>query len=130
MKKMKLKMAALIILSGISSGVFSQGFSSTNNSTPSDTHGGFGGSKGVSSVAGVKSLHDDAWVALEGSIVRQTGHERYEFRDTSGSIMVEIDDENWYGQQVTPANRVHIEGEVDRNWGPTEIDVKNLKVIK
>lgn len=130
MKYIKKNIIILSILSGLSSGVLAQGFSGADSTGQSAAQSGFGGNQGISTVAQVKSSHDDAWVVLEGNIVRQTGHERYEFRDSSGTITVEIDDESWYGQRATPANKIHIEGEVDRNWGPTEVDVKNMKVMK
>lgn len=77
-----------------------------------------------------KTLRNDAWVVLEGNIIKQIGHELYEFRDTSGTIYVDIDDKRWMGQTVSPDKKVRIEGEVDKDWNSVEIDVKNLHVLK
>lgn len=73
---------------------------------------------------------DDAWVVLEGNIIRQVGHELYEFRDSSGTVYVDIDNKYWMGQTASPADKVHIEGEVDRDWDGIKIDVKNIRVMK
>ncbi|MFJ7171630.1 YgiW/YdeI family stress tolerance OB fold protein [Citrobacter freundii] len=94
-------------------------------------HGGFAGpSPAVSSVSQAKTRWDDAWVVLEGHIIRQVGHELYEFRDNSGTVYVEIDDKYWMGQIVSPTDKVRIEGEVDRDWDGMNIDVKNIRVLK
>lgn len=93
--------------------------------------GGFNGpSPGVSSAAQAKKLRDDAWVILEGNIIKRTGHELYEFRDSSGIVSVDIDDRLWVGQSASPQDSVRIEGEVDKDWNSVEIDVKNLRVMK
>lgn len=84
----------------------------------------------MSSVAQAKRLQDDTWVVLEGNIIKQLGHELYEFRDQSGTINVDIDDQRWMGQTLSPQDKVRIEGEVDKSMGTIEIDVKNLTVLK
>lgn len=93
--------------------------------------GGFNGPQaGLSTVAQAKTFRDDTWVVLEGNITRQIGDELYEFRDDSGTIYVDIDDKRWQGQAVTPASRVRIEGEVDKDWNSVEIDVKNVRIVR
>ena len=81
-------------------------------------------------MAQAKTFRDDAWVVLEGNIIRQVGHELYEFRDNSGTVYVDIDDKRWLGQSATPTNKVRIEGEVDKDWNSVEIDVKVINVLK
>ncbi|KAA5940168.1 YgiW/YdeI family stress tolerance OB fold protein [Pantoea sp. Bo_2] len=95
------------------------------------SQGGFKGpTPGAVSVAQAKTLRDDAWVVLEGNIIRQVGHELYEFKDTTGSIYVDIDDKRWMGQTLSPADKVRIEGEIDKDWNSVEIDVKTVRVLK
>ncbi|MDX7526830.1 NirD/YgiW/YdeI family stress tolerance protein [Enterobacter hormaechei] len=43
---------------------------------------------------------------------------------------VEIDQKRWRGQTVTPENTVKIEGKIDKEWTSTEIDVKQLSIVK
>ncbi|ECZ8785876.1 NirD/YgiW/YdeI family stress tolerance protein [Salmonella enterica subsp. enterica serovar Typhimurium] len=82
------------------------------------------------SVSQAKKQWDDAWVVLEGNIIRQVGHELYEFRDSSGTVYVDIDNKYWMGQTASPADKIHIKGEVDRGWDGIKIDVKNIQVMK
>ncbi len=56
----------------------------------------------VTTVVQAKELPDDA---LEGHIVKQIGKELYEFKDSTGSIAVDIDDRRWRGQVVTPETK-------------------------
>ncbi|ENN8377970.1 YgiW/YdeI family stress tolerance OB fold protein [Providencia rettgeri] len=83
----------------------------------------------VTTVVQAKELPDDAWVSLEGNIVKQIGKELYEFRDSTGSIAVDIDDKRWRGQVVKPDTKVRLDGEVDKDWMELEIDVKRVTII-
>ena len=95
------------------------------------SQGGFKGpTPGVASVAQAKTQRDDSWVVLEGNIIRQVGHELYEFKDATGTINVDIDDKRWMGQTLSPTDKVRIEGEVDKDWNSVEIDVKTVRVLK
>lgn len=126
------KTLIVLMLTGLSFGVFAQqpGFVSSEG-RQGYYHGGFTGpSPAVSSVAQAKTLRDDAWVVLEGNIIRQVGHELYEFRDNSGTVYIEVDHKYWMGQSVSPADKVRIEGEVDRDWDGMDIDVKSISVLK
>lgn len=95
--------------------------------------GGFSGpgsDKGAT-VQAAKNMRDDAQVTLVGSIVQRIGGDKYLFKDGTGEIIIDIDDENFRGQNVSPANTVRIIGEVDKEFGKaTEIDVKRLEVLK
>lgn len=93
-----------------------------------------GGFKGPSisetTVAKAKDLSDDTWVILTGKITKKIGDELYVFEDSTGGINVDIDNKRWRGQTVTPENTVRIEGKVDKEWTSTEIDVKQITIIK
>ena len=89
--------------------------------------GGYTGSGAQAvSVAEALKMPDDAWVTLTGKIDRQLGEEKYQFSDASGSITVEIDDEDWRGLSVGPDDIVVIQGEVDKEFTRREIDVKYI----
>ncbi|MBQ2016909.1 MAG: NirD/YgiW/YdeI family stress tolerance protein, partial [Alphaproteobacteria bacterium] len=55
--------------------------------------------------------------------------EKYLFEDATGSITVEIDDDEWRGQTVTPADTVKLYGEVDRGIFKTEIEIDRVEKI-
>ncbi|EPS0558330.1 YgiW/YdeI family stress tolerance OB fold protein [Enterobacter roggenkampii] len=84
----------------------------------------------MSTAAQAKTLRDDTWVVLEGNIVKQLGHEIYQFRDSSGTVNIEIDDKRWPGKNVSPTDKVRLEGKVEKDWNSVNIDVKSLQVLK
>lgn len=118
------------MISGISFGVLAKpGFVNSGQETYSN--GGFRGpTPDLTSIVQAKTFHNDAWVVLVGHIIKQVGHELYEFKDSSGSAYIEIDDKHWMGQTLSPDKKVRIEGEVDKEWNNFEIDVKKIQVVQ
>ncbi|KPD02523.1 YgiW/YdeI family stress tolerance OB fold protein [Moellerella wisconsensis] len=122
-----------LVLSAASFGVLANngtgGFISNDGSVVQK--GGFvATNQAVTTVIQAKELPDDAWVSLEGNIVKQIGKELYEFKDSTGSIAVDIDDRRWRGQVVTPETKVRLDGEIDKEWSSLEVDVKRVTIIK
>lgn len=87
----------------------------------------------VITVMDAKNLRDDTRVVLRGNIVRSLGDEKYAFRDASGEITVEIDDDIWHGQMVSPKDPVEIRGEIDRDFrlsgDSVEIEVDQIRKL-
>ncbi|WP_034280550.1 NirD/YgiW/YdeI family stress tolerance protein [Alkanindiges illinoisensis] len=82
-------------------------------------------------VAQAKTLKDDSKVVLNGQILRAMGDEKYEFKDASGTIVVDIDDEKWNGQPVDSSVKVTLVGEVDHDRFPkktVEVDVDEVRI--
>ncbi|MDF7676152.1 NirD/YgiW/YdeI family stress tolerance protein [Neisseriaceae bacterium ESL0693] len=78
----------------------------------------------------MSALPDDHKVVVTGQLVRSLGHERYEVKDHTGSIVVEIDDEDWRGQPVYAGQTVRIDGEVDRHDGrAVEIEADSVMIL-
>ena len=96
-------------------------------------YGGFVGPEmqySPTTVAEVKNLSDDARVMLQGNIISSMGDEDYMFKDSTGTIKVEIDKKKWDGMTVTPQDTVDIRGKVDKHWfGEPEIDVKSISLV-
>lgn len=115
-----MKKILVLLLLACSSAVFA-GFSE---------HGGQNAQSQVTAVAALKDLPDDSRVTLEGYIEKQVRREHYIFRDASGKIEVEIDDDVWRGVDVTPSDKVRLNAEIDKDWGTTEVDVKNIIKIQ
>lgn len=78
------------------------------------------------SVAQLKDLADDSWTTLEGKLVKHLGGENYLFRDASGEVEVEVDQDVWRGVEVGPEDLVRIRGEVDHSWNKSEVEVESL----
>ena len=61
-------------------------------------------------------------------ISKETAKEKYQFRDSTGAIIIEIDNDDWNGLTVTPADTVTIYGEVDKEiMHSPEIDVDRIE---
>ena len=76
------------------------------------------------------TMKDDSKVQLKGYVVKAVGDEKYQFRDNTGTITVEIDDELWQGKPVSAKTPVVIIGEVDIDYKPAkrvEIDVDQVQ---
>lgn len=76
-----------------------------------------------------KALADDSKVEIKGYVVKSLGKEKYQFRDSSGVITVEIDDDLWQGKPVSAKTLLTIQGEIDVDLKPTrtvEIDVDRV----
>jgi uncharacterized protein (TIGR00156 family) len=84
----------------------------------------------VSTVAAALDAADDTPVVLQGQIVKRLQDELYEFKDASGTINVEIDDEHWPAQAISETATVKLSGEVDRDLMSREIDVEYLELVK
>lgn len=93
--------------------------------------GGFTGpGLSVSTVAEANKMSDDQPVVLVGQIQQSLGDEKYLFKDASGTITIEIDDEDWRGVNVTPEDTIEISGEVDKDLFDVKVDVNTVKLKK
>ncbi|MGL5029882.1 MAG: NirD/YgiW/YdeI family stress tolerance protein [Aeromonas sp.] len=81
------------------------------------------------SVSQVKSQPDDAWVTMQGKLVKRLGEDNFMFRDATGEMMVEVDDDAWRGQDISPNDTVKINGEVDKEWNNIKVDVSSLSKV-
>lgn len=82
--------------------------------------------RAVNTVAQAKRAYEDTYVTLRGNITSKVAHEKYTFKDSTGSIRVEIDDDVWGGLNVAPATKVTLYGKVDHDDGRVQIDVKRI----
>ncbi|SSQ44026.1 signal peptide [Acinetobacter baumannii] len=73
---------------------------------------------------------DNTPVKLHGQVVKSLGDEKYQFRDKSGNITIDVDDELWQGRPVSANKNVTLIGEVDIDYKPlkrVEIDVDQVQ---
>ena len=79
----------------------------------------------------LKNPVDDTRVTLRGKIINRISNDMYQFTDGTGTINVEIDEEDFAGQRVDANTQVEIWGKVDKDlMRAPEIDVKRLTVIR
>lgn len=88
-------------------------------------------SNNLTTVQAAQKMVDHAQVTLEGNFVRQIDDDEFIFRDSTGEIKVDVDDHAWKGVNVTPNDRVRIQGSVDKDFGePTSIEVHQIQKIQ
>ncbi|MCI7363016.1 MAG: NirD/YgiW/YdeI family stress tolerance protein [Campylobacter sp.] len=123
----KVLLSSVLVLS-----LFGAGFQDAKTPANQENYGGFTGpqAQGANTVAGALKARDDTMVTLKGNIIRQVAHEKYEFKDSTGVMIVEIDDDKWNGLSVGPNDVVEIYGEVDSEiYRKNEVDVKFIKKV-
>lgn len=94
--------------------------------------GGFKGPDNLKllTVAEAVELPEDTQVKLVGFIVKALGDEAYEFKDDTGTLVVEIDDDDWHGLEVEPADKVEVSGDIEREWKETGLDVDEIRLAE
>ena len=81
-------------------------------------------------IAQLAQAKDEMVVTLTGTIVRQVKHEHYELQDSTGKIMVEIDEKLATQEQLKSGTQIRIVGEVDTHrHKPMDIDVIRIELL-
>lgn len=91
--------------------------------------GGFTGpSAATVTVAEALKYGDDTPIVMIGHIEKALGGEKYLFKDATGTITLDIDNEKWNGENVSPQDTVEISGEIDKDFTKRVVDVD--KIVK
>ena len=97
MKKTSLFALIGVLFAGVASADFAG--PDAPAATATNARGGFvSGAETIVTVKQVNEMRDDVPVIIQGKIIQRMGDEKYLFEDSTGSITVEIDDDNWRGQ--------------------------------
>jgi uncharacterized protein (TIGR00156 family) len=74
---------------------------------------------------------DDQTVTLRGILLEKVGHEKYAFSDDTGQIRIEIDDDVFPPQRITPDMTIEIYGEIEKDFlRSPEVDVERVTVVE
>lgn len=88
------------------------------------------GNSVVNTVAAANKAADDTQVVLQGFLIRKLNNDdRYEFQDTSGTITVEIDDEDLPTVTFNEKTKVKLTGELEKELLGREVDVDFVEII-
>lgn len=110
------KLLSLTLLLTISSTAVA-GFSGSNGDSPKST---------VAQALKVKK--DDTPIQLTGKIIRQIDNDEFIFRDATGEIKIDVEDEAWQGLNVSPNETITIFGKVDHEaFEANTIDVYRVQ---
>ena len=126
------KISLFALLGILTAGAASAEFAGPNApaATATNERGGFvSGAETIVTVKQVNEMRDDVPVIVQGHILQRMGDEKYLFEDSTGSITVEIDDDDWRGQTISPSDTVKLYGEVDRGIFKTQIEVDYVQKI-
>ncbi len=91
---------------------------------------GPGSTKSLVTAKSVSEMNDDDNVILEGYILKKISSEHFIFKDSTGEIEIEIDNEDFRGVKVTPETKVRISGEIDKDSGSATVDVDTVELVK
>ncbi|BCL75902.1 hypothetical protein JHS3_16380 [Jeongeupia sp. HS-3] len=83
----------------------------------------------VDNAAAALQAPDKTAVNLEGYILRKLKGERYEFRDKSGAIGIDIDTEHWPKEAINDRTKVRVIGDIDRALSCTGVAVQSLEIL-
>ncbi len=76
------------------------------------------------------TMREDARVVLRGNILQHLGKDKYLFKDASGTIRLEIDDDKWSGETITPDDVVELHGKLDKQCSCVEVEVDRVVKIQ
>ncbi|MCU4415174.1 NirD/YgiW/YdeI family stress tolerance protein [Acinetobacter sp. WU_MDCI_Axc73] len=87
--------------------------------------------KNIATVQQVANMKDETGVTLTGQITKHIKSDHYEFKDRSGTINLEIDDDIWHAAGLKVGDHVRVVGEVDTHrYKPTDIEVVKIEKIQ
>ncbi|KXU38650.1 hypothetical protein AXE65_12645 [Ventosimonas gracilis] len=132
---MKLKLLLASAVLAASSGLaFAAGYTGPDSGRGHKPASGYTGPSApgsVTTVAEAMKAADDTPAVLTGYITQRLRKEHYEFKDDSGIIQVEIDNDEWPAQAVSETTQVRLYGEVEhKKRGEREIDVDRVEIVQ
>lgn len=81
------------------------------------------------SISEALKMNHNSYVTVQGSIEKRLTSDEYLFKDSTGSITVEIDDDKWMGQAVTINDKLELKGEIEKKFNTTKLDVDSVKKL-
>ena len=113
------KFLSILMLVGISTGIVFA------------THGGFKDSVAPkkSTVAEILKMNNNSYVSVQGNIVKRISDDKYSFKDSTGTITIEIDDDKWGGVNAGTQDKLELIGEVEKKYNTTELDVDSVRKL-
>ena len=95
---------------------------------PAKQDAGYNGSEdtGQATIAGIRDVRENAWVTLEGNILKKEGGDRYQFRDKTGTISIIAPKKVFDGKEYDSQDLVRISGSVTGKGDNVTVHVKEL----
>ena len=78
-------------------------------------------------VAEALKMNDDSYVTVKGNISKRLSDDRYLFKDSTGTITVEIDNDRWSGISADTTDTLELSGEIEKKNNYTRLDVDQVR---
>ena len=85
--------------------------------------------KPISKVSDITTMPDDSVVYIQGMIVQDLGDENYLFKDNTGTINIEIDEELVDNNKIVGEAMMFITATVDKDGNITTLDAEEIDII-
>lgn len=82
-----------------------------------------------STVSEILKMNNNSYVSVQGNIVKRISKDKYSFKDSSGTIIVEIDDDKWGGVNANTQDKLELIGEVEKKYNSVELDVDSVRKL-
>lgn len=84
-----------------------------------------------STVSGImENTVDESYVTLSGNIIKKLDDEHYLFEDQTGQIVLEIEEDDFPKETITPKTLLEIEGEVETHYfQDSTIEVEKVRIV-
>ena len=82
-----------------------------------------------STVSEILKMNNDAYVSVQGNIVKRISGDKYSFKDSTGTMTVEIDDDKWGNVTAGTQDKLELIGEVEKKYNSTELDVDTVRKL-
>ncbi len=81
------------------------------------------------SVTDALKMSDNSYVSVEGSILKKLTNDKYLFKDSTGTMTVEIDNDRWAGISADTKDILILNGEIEKKMGSTCLDVDSVQKV-
>lgn len=85
--------------------------------------------KPISQVSEVQNMADESTVYIQGYLIQNLGNEMYTFKDDSGTITVEIDEDLMGNGMYSPTTLVWIAAEVDKQGDVVALEAEEIQIM-
>lgn len=80
----------------------------------------------TTTVSEALKMNDDTKVIIKGNIVNKLSKDKYTFKDSTGSITVDIDNDKWGEIASDTKDTLELVGEIERKQDYVELDVDSV----
>ena len=80
-------------------------------------------------VSEILKMNNNSYVSVQGNIVKRISDDKFSFKDSTGTITVEIDDDKWGGVNAGTQDKLELIGEVEKKYNSTELDVDSVRKL-